>query len=138
MTATKLANLNDLFNAMTVGFDDIFNNTNLRTSSYPPHNVIKTADNNYVLEFALAGFSKDNIEVTVTDGVLTIKGEAVAETEKSGTFLHKGISSRSFVKSFKLDSDIKVRDGEMNNGILRIELEKIIPEEKKPFRITLR
>lgn len=132
------ANLHDVFNAMTVGFDDIFTTFNRNESSnFPPHNIIKSGENTYLLEFALAGFGKDDVEVSIEDGNLHITGSQKENNEVTN-YLHKGIAARSFKKSFRLDQDLEVVGGEMNNGILQIRLEKIIPDHKKPKVIELK
>lgn len=136
------ANLADLINSVTVGFDDIMsphNLSSLRTSNFPPHNIIKSGENKYRIEFALAGYSKQDVEVTVQDGELSIKGTNVSDDDKDETkYLHQGIANRSFVKTFKLEQDLEVTGGEMENGILYIDLERIIPEHKKPKLIKLK
>jgi molecular chaperone IbpA len=106
------------------------------TQSFPPHNIIKLDDNRYVVELAVAGFSKDDIDVTVADGTLIIKGE-----KKEGTpnvqYLHRGIGTRSFTKTLTVADTIEVKGAEFKDGILRVGLENIIPDHKKPRKIEI-
>lgn len=107
-------------------------------SSFPPHNIIKLDDNHYVVELAVAGFSKDEIDVTVSDGDLTIKGnKSDKEKTESVLYIHRGIGTRSFTKVIKIADTIEVQGAEYKDGILRIGLENIIPEHKKPRKIEI-
>ena len=105
------------------------------SDKYPPHNIIKYSDNEYVVELAVAGFSKDELEITVEDCVLIMSGT------KSGTdkfeYLHKGISAKSFKKTIKLADTVVVKDAEFIDGILYVYLENIVPEHKKPKKILI-
>lgn len=131
-------NIHDLINQMTVGFDSVFDNVKTSNGNFPPHNIIKSDNNQYRIEFALAGFSKDDVEVSVEDGMMTIKGESPETKVESDQYLHRGIAARSFSKSFSLDKDLEVTGGTMDNGILVINLERIIPEHKKPRLVKLK
>ena len=127
-----------------VGFDrlfDHFNNTLEYTvkqqTSYPPYNINKIDDLNYQVEMALAGFGKDDIEIKYSDNQLTIKSiESDDKDEKD--VIHRGISKRKFSRSFTLAEDIKVNGAELKDGMLLVELEKIVPEEKKPRTINIK
>ena len=127
-----------------VGFDslfDHFNNTLEYTvkqqTSYPPYNINKIDDLNYQVEMALAGFGKDDIEIKYSDNQLTIKSvESDDKDEKD--VIHRGISKRKFSRSFTLAEDIKVNGAELKDGMLLVELEKIVPEEKKPRTIAIK
>jgi len=127
-----------------VGFDslfDHFNNTLEYTvkqqTSYPPYNINKIDDLNYQVEMALAGFGKDDIEIKYSDNQLTIKSvESDDKDEKD--VIHRGISKRKFSRSFTLAEDIKVNGAELKDGMLLVELEKIVPEEKKPRIIKIK
>ena len=127
-----------------VGFDrlfDHFNNTLEYTvkqqTSYPPYNINKIDDLNYQVEMALAGFGKDDIEIKYSDNQLTIKSvESDNKDEKD--VIHRGISKRKFSRSFTLAEDIKVNGAELKDGMLLVELEKIVPEEKKPRTIDIK
>jgi molecular chaperone IbpA len=120
-------------------FDDIeklLNMDSKATQSFPPHNIIKLNDTLYVFELAVAGFNKDEIEITTEDGTLTIKGEK-KEKDFNATYLHRGIGTRSFTKTLTIAETVEVKNAEFKDGILRIGLENIIPEHKKPRKITI-
>ena len=128
----------------SVGFDSIFDRffdmDLTRDSGYPPYNIRKDSENTYSIEVALAGFSKDDIEVEVTDGSLTIRSKpedrnAVDKADES--FVHKGIAKRSFLRSFTLSDDIIVKGADLKDGMLIVDLEKVIPDEKKPRLIKI-
>ena len=128
----------------SVGFDSIFDRffdmDLTRDSGYPPYNIRKDNELQYSIEGALAGFSKDDIEVEVTDGSLTIrsKPEDKKDVEKvDETFVHKGIAKRSFLRSFTLSDDIIVKGADLKDGMLIVDLEKVIPDEKKPRLIKI-
>lgn len=106
------------------------------TQSFPPHNIIKLDDTRYVVELAVAGFSKDEIEITSEDGTLTIKGEK-KEKDLEVTYLHRGIGTRSFTKQLTIADTVEVRGAEFKDGILRVGLENVIPEHKKPRKIEI-
>jgi molecular chaperone IbpA len=127
----------------SIGFDSIFDRffdmDLTRDSGYPPYNIRKINEAQYVIEIALAGFSKDDIEVEVTEGNLTIRSKEEKKDADDGdnSFVHKGIAKRSFLRSFTLSDDIVVKGADLKDGMLIIDLEKIIPEEKKPKLITI-
>ena len=138
---TRLSIWNDL-RPFSVGFDDLFDHFNnqleiKQTSSYPPYNINKLDEFNYQIEMALAGFSKSDIEVKTVDGQLTIKS-IESETKDEKETLHRGISKRKFSRTFTLADDIKVNGAELKDGMLLIDLEKIVPEEKKPRTIDIK
>jgi molecular chaperone IbpA len=128
----------------TLGFERFFDDVEklLATdvakvsTSFPPHNIIKLDDSRYVVELAVAGFSKDEIEITVEDGTLTVKGDK-KEKDTDVTYLHRGIGTRSFTKTLTVADTIEVKGAEFKDGILRIGLENIIPEHKKPRKIDI-
>ena len=126
----------------SVGFDSMFNrlfDMDLESSnSYPPYNISKIDENNYTIEMALAGFSKNDIEVELSNGELTIKSKKKDDNEKSVNLIHQGISLRSFIRKFTLSDEILVRNAEMKDGMLVIKLEKFIPESKKPKVIPIK
>ena len=106
------------------------------SSSFPPHNILKLDESRYVVELAVAGFSKDEIEITVEDGTLTVKGDK-KEKDTDVTYLHRGIGTRSFTKTLTVADTIEVKGAEFKDGILRIGLENIIPEHKKPRKVEI-
>jgi molecular chaperone IbpA len=110
------------------------------TVGYPPFNLKKTEDNVYVIEMAVAGFGKQDIELTLDDNKLKIKGSATVDSfneEVNDKFLHKGISDRPFERTFTLADNVVVNNAQMMNGLLKIWLEHIIPEDKKPKKIDI-
>ena len=133
----------NLFTPYAVGFDRTFDRlfdyaTHQATSTgFPPYNIVKGGDYNYTIEMALAGYSKKDIEVEVAEGVLTVKSiKDVTDGDKGK--LYSGIASRQFTRKFTISDDIVVKDGELKDGMLRITLERVIPEEKKPRMITIK
>ena len=147
MVRTNLS-LFDNFNQLTpyaVGFDRVFDQlqnyveNNATSTGYPPYNIRKDGEYNYDIEMALAGFDKEDIEIEVADGVLTVK--SVKEKDKDTTddyTLYKGISQRNFTRKFTLADDIVVNGAELKNGMLTIDLERIVPEAKNPRLITVK
>ena len=125
----------------SVGFDSIFDRffdmDLTRDSGYPPYNIRKINEAQYVIEIALAGFSKEDIEVEVTEGNLAIRSKEEKETDEDDSFVHKGIAKRSFLRSFTLSDDIIVKGADLKDGMLIINLEKVIPDEKKPRLIQI-
>ena len=136
------------FNTVTpyaVGFDRQFDRLwdyathQAESSGFPPYNIQKTEDFKFEIEMALAGFDKKDISVEVAEGVLTIKSIKDKDTGAPDEFtLYKGISKRNFTRKFTLADDIVVNDAKLENGMLTISLERIIPEEKKPRQITVK
>ena len=137
----------DNFNQLTpyaVGFDRQFNRLNdyvkhqQQSTGFPPYNIQKVKDFEYEIEMALAGFSKEDIEVEVADGVLTVRSVKENDDVDDEWTLHRGISYRKFNRKFTLADDIVVSNAKLENGLLKISLEQIIPEEKKPRLITVK
>jgi molecular chaperone IbpA len=123
----------------TVGFDRYFDAfealEKVVTTTYPPHNIVKEDDNNYIVELAVAGFKEDEIEIEIVKNELVIRGNKTAEDSRS--FLHRGIATRSFKKIVHLVDTIKVKGARLDNGILSVELENVIPKEDIPKRIPI-
>ena len=136
------------FNTVTpyaVGFDRQFDRLwdyathQAESSGFPPYNIQKTEDFKFEIEMALAGFDKKDISVEVAEGVLTVKSIKDKDTGATDEYtLYKGISMRNFTRKFTLADDIVVNDAVLENGMLSISLERIIPEEKKPRMITVK
>ena len=131
----------------SVGFDSIFDefdrmleSTERYSTNYPPYNIKRVNDTDYRIEVALAGYSRDDIEVELKDSALTVRNKSKEQTvdEKGNGVIHKGISTRQFERAFTISEDIKVKDAELKNGLLTIELERIIPDEKKPRLIEIK
>jgi molecular chaperone IbpA len=125
----------------SVGFDSVFDRffdmDTTRDSGYPPYNIRKINEAQYVIEIALAGFSKDDIEVELTEGNLAVRSKKEEETNGDDSFVHKGIAKRSFLRSWTLSDDIIVQGADLKDGMLIINLEKVIPDEKKPRLIQI-
>ena len=128
----------DKYMPYTIGFDSFFNSLDSITGDvkgYPHYNIKKLDDNKWSIELALAGFSKDDIEIEVKDNMMTINGELKSEDNE---YVYKGISSRKFSKSFTLAEFTECESATMENGILSIILEKNIPEDKKPQTVKIK
>ncbi len=126
--------------SMFVGFEPLFNELERLTTitpgqdNYPPHNVVKIDDENFNIEMAVAGFNKDDVEVELKDGTLTISGE---RSEDEREYAYKGISSRKFSKSFRLAEYVIADGADLVDGILVVNLRVDIPEEKRPQKIKI-
>jgi len=145
MVTTKSLSIFDNFNQLTpyaVGFDRVFDQLqayaghNATSTGFPPYNIRKGGDYTYVIEMALAGFSKDDIEIEVAAGLLTVR--SIKENDENDNPLYQGISYRKFNRKFTLADDIVVNDASLKNGMLKIDLEQIVPDEKKPRIITIK
>ena len=144
---TRLSIPSNIWNDLrpfSVGFDDLFDHFNntleytvKQPTSYPPYNINKVDDLNYQIEMALAGFSKKDIEIKSALSQLTIKSVENDDKDEKET-LHRGISKRKFSRTFTLADDIKVNGAKLKDGMLLIDLEKIVPEEKKPRTIDIK
>jgi molecular chaperone IbpA len=122
-----------------VGFDRMFNaRLNATPNNYPPHNIIKYDDNHYGIEIAVAGFSKEEINVSVDQNVLTIRGEHTLNVELDVEFLHRGLAARNFIVEFPLAEYMEVRNAEVIHGMLKISIEYIVPEALKPRQIEIK
>ena len=126
----------------SVGFDGFFNrltNMDIAQSGYPPYNIRKINELQYVVELALAGFSKSDIEVEVTDGTLTIRSVTAKDggADNDENFVHRGIAKRTFSRQFNLSDDIIVKNADLQDGMLIVNLERVIPDEKKPRLIPI-
>ena len=124
----------------TVGFDRIFNRMaamqqTAKASTYPPYNITKESEVKYIIEMAVAGFSEDMLDVSVKECILTVEGKIDHSSEKE--YIHKGIAARAFTREFTLAHTIVIRDASLRDGMLRIVLENVIPEEKKPQKIVI-
>ena len=126
----------------SIGFDNLFDrlfDMDLESSSsYPPYNISKVDDNNYIIEMALAGFNKDDIEIELADSELTVRSKKRENSSKDVNLIHQGISHRSFNRKFTLSEEILVKNAEMKDGMLIIKLQKFIPENKKPKLINIK
>lgn len=141
---TKLTSL-DLtpFYRQAIGIDSLFDRlmhnidvASSQANNYPPYNIIKTGEDSYEIQIAVAGFEEGEVEINFHEGQLVITGEK--NTDDSETqYLHRGISARKFIRTFQLSDYVEVREAEMKNGILTVSLQRIVPEEMKPKRIAI-
>ena len=135
---------------ITVGFDDMFDHFEHMMDdsffrgtmgNFPPYNIVKTGENTYDVELALAGFSKKDIEVEYKENMLTVKSkkqDKQEETDEDGNVIHRGISKRMFSKSFTIANDVEVKGAELKDGLLKVSMERIIPEHKKAKSIDIK
>jgi molecular chaperone IbpA len=130
------------FDKFFVGFDDQLNRMAKmhddfakNIPNYPPYNIKKVDDSKYVIEIAVAGFSKSEIEIELDEGKLIVKGNT---TDSEDDYIFKGIGTRAFTRTFALNDQIEIKDAELINGMLQIFLERIIPEHKKPKKIEIK
>jgi len=127
----------------TIGYDDVFRHfediMEHQVPNYPPYNIVKTGDYTHHVEVALAGYSKAEVDVIVEENRLTIKSSDIPTTTKpKDNVVHKGIAKRAFKRVFTLAEDVVVNDAVLKDGLLRVELERVIPEEKKPRVIKIK
>ncbi len=146
MTSKDLSIFNSL-RPFSIGFDDMFDqfesmlgNGGMVQNNYPPYNIRKAGKDKYAIELAVAGFNKDDVEVEFEDKLLTVKTKKInkAVERNSDEIIHKGISQRSFSRSFTIADDVKVNGAELKDGLLTINCEKIIPEQKKKKLIPIK
>ena len=149
VTTQAIANIFDHFdrNLLTpyaVGFDRVFDRLNnyvvhqnhMTPTGFPPYNIRKEGDYNFVIELALAGLSKDDLEIEIADQTLTIR--SIDKKEDEGELLHRGISFRQFTRTWTLAENVVVNEAKMENGMLVVRLEHVVPEEKKPRKISIK
>jgi molecular chaperone IbpA len=133
------------FGKFGVGFDDLFDRINefhdtvaKNIPNYPPYNIKKVEDNKYVIEMAVAGFGKQDIEITTEDDKLVIKGNVESDDTPQDDLLWQGLALRPFTRMFTLNDQVEVNNAEMINGLLKVTLERIIPESKKPKKVEVK
>ena len=149
MTNKALSIFNQL-RPLSVGFDDMFDHFesmfDVPTVNYPPYNLVKTGTHKFDIEIALAGFNKKDIDVSVENGLLTIESKVKsvvndsvgADAKKDEEMIHKGISKRYFKRSFTIADDVEVKGAELKDGLLKVSMEKIIPDAKKLKTISIK
>lgn len=127
-----------------VGFDEQFktlqklhDDVTKNIPNYPPYNIKKVDDTHYTIEIAVAGFAQQDIDIEIDGGKLVVRGNIKTE-EQDDNFLFKGIANRAFTRSFVLNDEVEVKDAEIFNGMLKIALERLIPEAKKPKKIAVK
>jgi molecular chaperone IbpA len=144
VTGNTLSLFNENFNKLTpyaVGFDHIFDNLNRyvdnqQAQGFPPYNIRKEGDYHYVIEMALAGFGKEDIQVEIVENTLSVR--SIKENSEDEDTQYRGISFRRFERKFTLADDLVVNNANLENGMLYIDIERIIPEEKKPRLIEVK
>ena len=148
---TKHLSIFNNLRPLTVGFDVMFDHfehmigddgffVRNTMSNFPPYNIVKTGDNTYDIELALAGFNKKDIEVEYKENMLTVKSKKQEETkdEDGNVIQHRGISKRMFSKSFTIANDVEVKGAELKDGLLKVSMERIIPDHKKAKLIDIK
>jgi len=129
--------LPNMFNSLTVGFDSMFDElAKLPTSTFPPYNIEKVEDGKYKITFAVAGFTKNDIEVTCKENTLKVSGKV--EMPKNAEYLYKGIAERAFNQSFKLPDYTTVVGAEMKDRLLHLDVEQKLPEDKKEKKVNIK
>ena len=126
------------FRPFSIGFDRLFDDMERisnHSTNFPPYNVIKSSDDSYLIELAVAGFNKEELSIEFKDSILTVKGDNTTRQELE--FVHKGISERNFVRTFKLAEYVEVSSAKLEDGILRVGLFKNVPEAMKPKKIDI-
>lgn len=125
-------------NPWSIGFETLFRqleevNSAMANENYPPHNIVKIDDDHYVVELAVAGFGENELEISVQNGVLTVTGAK----EDARAYVHKGISTRKFVRSWTMNEHVDVKGASLDNGILSIQLERNVPEAERPRKVKI-
>ena len=127
-----------------IGFDsiidDLLRHTN-QSVNYPPYNIVKNSEDSFAIELAVAGFREGDINITVEKNILTVKGEQAIKVYEEGEtkpeYVHRGISARDFARTFTLADHVEVIGASVENGILKIDLERQVPEEQKPKTVAI-
>ena len=121
-----------------VGFDQYFNNTRLNNTNYPPHNIVKFDESHYAIEVAVAGFSKEEITVEVDQDQLIVRGVQKSATVEGKEYLHRGLAARDFEQTWTLAEYMEVKGAEVKDGMLVVEIERIVPESLQPRKIEIK
>ena len=149
MTNKAISIFNQL-RPLSVGFDDVFDHfesmfnhqyDSINVPNYPPYNIIKTGKYTYDIQVALAGYGKKDVDVSFENSILTIKSikdKEEKEVEDNDGVLHKGIAKRYFSKSFTIADDVKVKGAELKDGLLKVSMERVIPEHRKAKTIDIK
>ena len=147
MTHLNYPNFDDMFKGadkFLVGYDKIFDRlAELQdqipsgTPNYPPYNIYKSDDDEYIIEMAVAGFSESEVDITLDGDKLTVTGSVDRDHRERESVLYRGLAFRDFARTFTLNNDVVVRAAEMENGLLKIRLEHVVPESQKPKKIEI-
>jgi molecular chaperone IbpA len=150
MTINKLPSIFNQLRPVSIGFDNIFDHFERMfddtdeffrkpTAAFPFYNIVKTGDTTYNIEVALAGYSKKDIKVDYADNLLTIKSvKEVKDSKEKDGVIHQGIAKRYFSKVFTIANDVEIKGAELKDGLLKVSLNKILPEGKKPRKIEVK
>ena len=149
MTLNKLPSIFNQLRPVSIGFDNIFDHFERMfdddeffrkpTAAFPFYNIVKTGDTTYNIEVALAGYTKKDIKVDYADNLLTIKSvKEVKDSKEKDGVIHQGIAKRYFSKVFTIADDVEIKGAELKDGLLKIYLMRIVPEGKKPKKITVK
>jgi molecular chaperone IbpA len=132
------------FDKFFVGFDDqvarmqkLHDDVTKNIPNYPPYNIRKNGENSYTIEMAVAGFGQNEIDIEIDGGKLVVKGN-VASVDTEDNFLFKGIANRAFTRAFAIDDQFEVKDAELFNGMLKIALDRLVPEAQKPKKVPVK
>lgn len=124
-----------------IGFEDLFDEliraNQQATTNYPPYNIVKHGEDRFSIEVAVAGFKEGDIFITLEKNQLNVRGEKAVNLDEPCEYLHRGISSRNFNRTWTLADHVEVKGADVSDGILTVKLERIIPEEQKPKRIEI-
>lgn len=134
------------FDKFFVGFEDtaaqlqkLHDDLTKNIPNYPPYNIRKNAENSYTIELAVAGFGENEIDIEIDGGKLVVRGNVNTNTDEvEDNFLFKGIATRAFTRAFAIDDQIEVKNAELFNGMLKIALERLVPEESKPKKVPVK
>lgn len=129
-------------NRALLGFDNLFSDVEQRfanqiNNNYPPYNVIKKDDNSYELEIAVTGFQPEEVSVEIDQNQLVVKGEKTRVDDQTTQYLHRGLANRDFSRVWTLAEHMEVASGTIKNGVLRIALQRVIPEALKPRKLQI-
>jgi molecular chaperone IbpA len=140
MTALRTINTADLANLSKalVGFDRYFTAPHHQNGNYPPHNIVKYSEDTYAIEVAVAGFTKEEITVEIDQDQLTIRGVKTRTTDNEVEYLHRGLAARDFEQTFTLAEYMEVRGAKVENGMLHIDIKRLVPEALKPRQIEIK
>ena len=136
MTNRRITKNDFFYNPFSVGFDELFKLANQTNTSYPPYNIVKASDTEYTIELAVAGFSEDELEVTLDGNKLSVVGK-VTSTRETEKFLYRGIANRNFTHNFTIADNVEVSNVTLEDGMLVISLEKNVPDEEKPKKFSI-
>ena len=129
-------------NKALLGFDSLFNDFEQRfanqiNNNYPPYNIVKKDDNNYELEIAVTGFAPEEVSVEIDQNQLVVKGERKREDDEDTQYIHRGLATRDFTRSWTLAEHMEVNTGSIKNGVLRVAIQRVVPEALKPRQLKL-